>query len=80
MTATLDRTVITAPGVYDVLEDTYHADPVPAELGGSGAEPPTCRWEHYPRLSSPEPPEGCDADSIPGSDFCARHMPDEDRW
>jgi hypothetical protein len=50
------------------------------ELDESGAEPPTCRWEHYPRLSSPEPPEGCDADPVPGADFCARHMPDEDRW
>jgi hypothetical protein len=56
MTATLDRTVITQPGVYDLPADVYHADPVPPELGGSDVEVPTCRWEHYPRLSSPEPP------------------------
>jgi hypothetical protein len=49
MTATLDTTVITAPGVYDVPEDTYHADPVPTHHGGSlsvsGAKlllPPSC--------------------------------------
>jgi hypothetical protein len=35
MTATLDRTVITQPGVYDLPADVYHADPVPPELGGS---------------------------------------------
>lgn len=49
MTATLDTTVITQPGVYDVPEDTYHADPVPTHHGGSlsvsGAKlllPPSC--------------------------------------
>jgi hypothetical protein len=49
MTATLDRTVITQPGVYDLPADVYHADPVPPELGGSlsssGAKlllPPSC--------------------------------------
>jgi hypothetical protein len=49
MTATLDTTVITRPGVYDLPADVYHADPVPAELGGSlsssGAKlllPPSC--------------------------------------
>jgi hypothetical protein len=49
MTATLDTTVITQPGVYDLPADVYHADPVPAELGGSlsssGAKlllPPSC--------------------------------------
>jgi hypothetical protein len=50
MTATsLDRTVITRPGVYDLPADVYHADPVPPEHGGSlsssGAKlllPPSC--------------------------------------
>jgi hypothetical protein len=50
MTAMLDMpTVITAPGVYDLPADVYHADPVPAEHGGSlsssGAKlllPPSC--------------------------------------
>jgi hypothetical protein len=50
MTTTLDTpTVITQPGVYDLPADVYHADPVPAELGGSlsssGAKlllPPSC--------------------------------------
>jgi hypothetical protein len=49
MTATLDTTVITQPGVYDLPADVYHADPVPPELGGSlsssGAKlllPPSC--------------------------------------
>jgi hypothetical protein len=77
---TTDTTVITKPGVYDLPADVYDADPVPPELGGSDVEVPTCRWEHYPRLSSPEPPEGCDADAVPGTDYCIRHVPDEDRW
>jgi hypothetical protein len=50
VTTALDTpAVITAPGVYDVPEDTYHADPVPAHHGGSlsvsGAKlllPPSC--------------------------------------
>jgi hypothetical protein len=49
MTATLDRTVITQPGVYDLPADVYHTDPVPPDLGGSlsssGAKlllPPSC--------------------------------------
>jgi hypothetical protein len=49
MTAALDTTVITQPGVYDLPADVYHADPVPPELGGSlsssGAKlllPPSC--------------------------------------
>lgn len=49
-------------------------DPPPA------VEPLTCRWEHYPPINSPEPAEGCDDDPLPGSHFCARHLPDEDRW
>lgn len=32
---TAEPVVITEPGVYDIPEATYHADPVPAELGGS---------------------------------------------
>jgi hypothetical protein len=51
MTATLDTAsvAITEPGVYDLPADVYHADPVPAHLGGSlsssGAKlllPPSC--------------------------------------
>jgi hypothetical protein len=50
VTATLDASsVITQPGVYDLPADVYHADPVPAEHGGSlsssGAKlllPPSC--------------------------------------
>jgi hypothetical protein len=50
MTTTLDTaTVVTEPGVYDLPADVYHADPVPAHLGGSlsssGAKlllPPSC--------------------------------------
>src|SRR4051794_7548534 len=46
MTATLERTVITEPGVYDIDDVTYHADPVPdGSLSSSGARkllPPSC--------------------------------------
>lgn len=46
MTETLERTVITEPGVYDIPADEYHADPVPGgSLSSSGARrllPPSC--------------------------------------
>lgn len=53
MTATTDRVVITEPGVYDIPEPDYHADPVPGgSLSSSGARkllPPSCparfKWE-----------------------------------
>jgi hypothetical protein len=38
--------LITEPGVYDIAEDHYHADPVPGgSLSNSGAKkllPPSC--------------------------------------
>jgi hypothetical protein len=40
----------------------------------------TCTWESHPGLASPEPTEGCDAPTLPGTDRCARHQADEDRW
>lgn len=46
MTATAETAVITEPGVYDLDEITYHADPVPGgSLSRSGAKkllPPSC--------------------------------------
>jgi hypothetical protein len=53
VTAVADQLVITEPGVYDIPEDVYHADPVPGgSLSSSGARkllPPSCpalyRWE-----------------------------------
>jgi len=56
---------VTAPGVYTLSEDEYHADPVPAwSLSASGARrllPPSCparyRWE---RDHPPEPTSAMD--------------------
>jgi len=46
MTAVLDQTVITEPGVYSIPAAAYHADPVPGgSLSRSGAQrllPPSC--------------------------------------
>lgn len=46
MTTTVDRLVITEPGVYDIPDAVYHADPVPGgSLSNSGAKlllPPSC--------------------------------------
>lgn len=46
MTATIERTVITEPGVYDLPAEAYHADPIPGgSLSSSGARrllPPSC--------------------------------------
>jgi len=59
VTALADQLVITEPGVYDIPEADYHADPVPGgSLSSSGARkllPPSCpalyRWER----DHPEP-------------------------
>lgn len=46
MTTTVEPTVITEPGVYDIPDDVYHDDPVPeGSLSSSGARklmPPSC--------------------------------------
>lgn len=46
MTATTETTVIDGPGVYDIPEHVYHADPVPGRsLSSTGARrlvPPSC--------------------------------------
>jgi hypothetical protein len=57
MTATAE---ITEPGVYDLPDTTYHADPVPGgSLSSSGARkllPPSCpAIFHYERTNPPEP-------------------------
>lgn len=59
--STTEPTVITEPGVYDLDDATYHADPVPGgSLSNSGAKlllPPSCpaifRWH----ADHPEPPK-----------------------
>ncbi len=59
MTATLPAR-ITEPGVYDLPDDVYHADPVPGgSLSASGAKkllPPSCpAIFHYERSNPPKP-------------------------
>ena len=62
MTAVAERAgaVITEPGVYDIPEDLYHADPVPGgSLSSSGAKkllPPSCPARFaYDRENPPQP-------------------------
>lgn len=54
---------VTEPGVFDIPVDAYHADPVPAQLGGSlstsGAKlllPPSCPARYRWATDHPEPP------------------------
>jgi hypothetical protein len=58
MTATL-RTTVTAPGVYDMPDATYHADPVAGgSLSSSGARkllPPNCPARFRYELDHPRP-------------------------
>jgi hypothetical protein len=62
MTAVAERSdlVITEPGVYDMPDDVYHADPVPGgSLSASGAKkllPPSCPARfRYDRDNPPQP-------------------------
>lgn len=60
MTATIETTAITGPGVYDIPEDVYHADPIPGgSLSSSGARrllPPSCpALFRYEQLNPPGP-------------------------
>jgi hypothetical protein len=52
--------VITEPGVYDIPEDAYHADPVPGgSLSYSGAKkllPPSCPAIFHYERTHPKPP------------------------
>jgi hypothetical protein len=61
MTAqTAEQTQVTAPGVYDLPADVYHADPVPAgSLSCSGARkllPPNCPARFAYEREHPPPP------------------------
>lgn len=60
MTATLERTVVTEPGVYEMTNEAYHADPVPGgSLSSSGARmllPPSCPALFHHRMTNPQPP------------------------
>lgn len=63
MSTVLEHTDISTPGVYDLPDRAYHADPVPERLGGSlsvsGARrllPPSCpALFHYQREHPPTP-------------------------
>jgi hypothetical protein len=60
MTAVAER-VVTKPGVYDMTDVEYHADPVPGgSLSSSGARmllPPSCPALYHYRKTHPQPPK-----------------------
>ncbi|PXY27404.1 PD-(D/E)XK nuclease-like domain-containing protein [Prauserella muralis] len=61
MTATAERVEITEPGVYDLPDAVYHADPVPGKsLSSTGARlllPPSCPAKFKWRRDNPAPPK-----------------------
>ncbi|MET8864631.1 PD-(D/E)XK nuclease-like domain-containing protein [Nonomuraea sp. NPDC004580] len=68
MTDLLDAPVIDGPGVYDIPEDAYHADPVPGgSLSSSGARrllPPSCpAIFRHEQLNPPGPKKAFDLGS-----------------
>ncbi|WP_367128279.1 PD-(D/E)XK nuclease-like domain-containing protein [Saccharothrix sp. HUAS TT1] len=61
MTAVAERLEVTEPGVYDLPDEVYHADPVPGgSLSSSGAKlllPPNVPALYRWRLDHPAPPK-----------------------
>lgn len=60
MTTLEEPVLVTEPGVYDMPDDTYHSDPVPAgSLSSSGARkllPPNCPAVFHHALLNPQEP------------------------